>query len=117
MPSNDYTAKVMVQLHDIFKYVKAQESTTEVDADWKTKYEAEHVLVAGLRSDVAEAVADSATKTKQLTTQIEKLQAQLDARGRNKSANEVKTEMTKATEKTLEKIKNEPTPPRRRRYI
>lgn len=117
MPSNDYTAKVMVQLHDIFKYVKAQESTTEVDADWKAKYEAEHVLVAGLRSDVAEAVADSATKTKQLTTQIEKLQSQLDVRGRNKSANEVKSEMAKATEKTLEKIKNEPSPPRRRRYI
>ena len=117
MPSNDYTIKLMVQLHDVFEFAKAEAATAETNEDWKAKYEEEHALVAGLRSDVAEAVADSATKTEQLNAQIASLQSQLESRGRNKSASEIKKEMDKATQKTLQSIKNEPHAPRRRRYI
>lgn len=125
LPKNDFTAQLMGQVNLIFEYAREQSQHEEDFYKVQADLDATNELLKGVRADVAEATAetkkvederddfkekyhDCQTLLDTSKGQIFDLQAKLDKRGRNKTAKEVKSEMDKATEKTLDKIRNEP---------
>jgi len=115
LPKNDWTNDLMRQINIIFNYAREQSQHEEDFYKVQADLDAANELNKGLQRDVAEATADTKKVEEErdaAKNQITALQAKLDTRGRNKTAKEVKNEMDKATEKTLDKIRNEPRNPR-----
>ena len=115
LPKNDHSSDLMGQIHIIFNYAREQSQHEEDFYKVQADLDAANELNKGLQRDVAEATADTKKVEEErdaAKNQITALQAKLDTRGRNKTAKEVKNEMDKATEKTLDKIRNEPRNPR-----
>ena len=111
LPKNDFTNDLMGQVSIIFNYAREQSQHEEDFYKVQSELDAANDLIKGLRRDVAEATADTKkveeerdAAKKQITT----LQDKLNARGRNKSAAEVKSDMDEVTKKTLNKIRNGP---------
>ena len=74
-------------------------------------------LNKGLRSDVADAQAETKNVEAErdaAKNQVTGLQARLNNRGRDSTADEVKNEMDKVTQKTLDKIRSEPNKPKKK---
>ena len=106
----------MKEIDGIFTYVRKKVQHEEDFYKIQTELDEANALKKGLQRDVANATAE--TKKVQIERDqdkriIKSLKANLESHSRNKTAEEVKNEMDKATEKTVDKIRNEPKYPKK----
>jgi len=127
LPKNDFTIALLKEIDGIFTYVRKKVQHEEDFYKIQTELDEANALKKGLQRDVANATAE--TKKVQIERDnvysrfrierdqdkkiIKSLQANLESHSRNKTAEEVKNEMDKATEKTVDKIRNEPKYPKK----
>ena len=133
LPKNDFADHLMEQINSIFNYAREQSQHEEDFYKVQADLDAANKLLTEVRTDATEAAAEAKKveaerddfKAKLLEEQIlvqkarsqtQELQAKLDKRSRNKTAKEVKNDMDKVTERTIEQIRNEPKKPNRRFY-
>mgnify|MGYP003653673977 CR=1 FL=1 len=116
LPKNDHTKVLLKEIDGIFDYVR---NKTQHEEDfYKIQDELNEIkdLNKGLNKDVTEAQAETKkveAERDKANNQITALQAKLNNRGRDSTAAEVKNEMDKVTQKTLDKIRSEPNKPKK----
>ena len=116
LPKNDHTKVLLKEIDGIFDYVR---NKTQHEEDfYKIQDELNEIkdLNKGLNKDVTEAQAETKkveAERDKANNQITALQAKLNNRRRDSTAAEVKNEMDKVTQKTLDKIRSEPNKPKK----
>ena len=117
LPKNDHTEVLLKEIYGIFAYVRAKAQHEEDFDKVQAELDETKNLNKGLRSDVADAQAETKNVEAErdaAKNQVTGLQARLNNRGRDSTADEVKNEMDKVTQKTLDKIRSEPNKPKKK---